>query len=44
MIRTALYIIALICFLLDMAPVQSRINLQSLGLALLTLTLVIPAG
>jgi len=40
-IQTLLYILALILFVLAAIPIQSRIGLGWLGLAVLTLTLLI---
>lgn len=44
MLITILIICALVCFLLDTFGVPARINLTALGLALLTITLVVSNG
>lgn len=41
MLGTLLLILALVCFILAMIPIPSRINLVALGLAFLTAALLV---
>jgi len=42
MMRTALLVVALVCFLLAAAGVASRVELKALGLAFATLAFLVP--